>query len=273
MTLSATTRPPAATGDAGPAPGPPAHTGSSGSRVLGTLTVVGVVALVAFGLVISPADVNQGDAVRLMYIHVPAAIIAYLAFFVTAVGSVMWLVRKSTWWDLVAASSAEIGVLGTGICLVTGMVWGRPTWGAYWIWDARLTTTALLFLLFCGYLAIRRIPAEPAVRNQRAAVAGLVAFIDVPIVHFAVDWWRSLHQPATISRLDPTIEGLMLFTLMLGMVVFLLGYLWLMVHRFRIAWMEDRIDDVGLDRALDERRAEGQPQPVAAAETDTVGAL
>jgi heme exporter protein C len=270
VTLDTTTRPPSG---AGPAREVADHTGSRGSRLLGVITLVGVATLVVFGLVLSPADVNQGDSVRLMYIHVPAAIVAFLAFGVTAVGSIMWLVRKSTWWDLMAASSAEIGIIGTAICLVTGMVWGRPTWGAYWIWDARLTTTALLFLLFCGYLAIRRIPAEPAVRNQRAAVAGLVAFIDVPIVHFAVDWWRSLHQPATISRLDPTIEGLMLFTLMLGMVVFLLGYLWLMIHRFRIAWMEDRIDDVGLDRALDERRAEGQPQPVAAAETDTVGAL
>ncbi len=266
MTLDTTARP-----VSGPGPTREAadHTGSRGSRLLGTVTLVGVAALVVFGLVLSPADVNQGDSVRLMYIHVPAAIVAFLAFGVTAVGSVMWLVRKSTWWDLVAASSAEIGIIGTAICLVTGMVWGRPTWGAYWIWDARLTTTALLFLLFCGYLAIRRIPAEPAVRNQRAAVAGLIAFIDVPIVHYAVDWWRSLHQPATISRLDPTIEGLMLFTLMLGMVVFLLGYLWLMIHRFRIAWMEDRIDDVGLDRALDERRAEGRDARSVPAGADT----
>lgn len=271
MTLDMTTR---SSADPGPTREVADHTGSRGSRLLGAVTLVGVATLVVFGLVLSPADVNQGDSVRLMYIHVPAAIVAFLAFGVTAVGSIMWLVRKSTWWDLVAASSAEIGIIGTAICLVTGMVWGRPTWGAYWIWDARLTTTALLFLLFCGYLAIRRIPAEPAVRNQRAAVAGLIAFIDVPIVHFAVDWWRSLHQPATISRLDPTIEGLMLFTLMLGMVVFLLGYLWLMIHRFRIAWMEDRLDDVGLDRALDERRAEGcVPPPPPGADADTMAAL
>ena len=92
----------------------------------------------------------------------------------------------------------------TGLTLVTGSLWGRPTWGTYWEWDPRLTSTALLFVLFLGYLAVRGIPAERHVRARRAAVVGLVAFVDVPIVHYSVDWWRSLHQPATISRLEPT---------------------------------------------------------------------
>ncbi len=235
---------------------PPGHTGSRATRALGAVTLAGLGTLALLGLVFSPADALQGDAVRLIYVHVPAAIIAFLAFFVTAAGSAMWLWKKSQWWDLVAAASAEIGVVFTALTLFTGMVWGRPIWGAYWTWDARLTSTALLFLLFLGYLAVRRIPAEPAVRNQRAAFAGLIAVIDVPIVHYSVNWWRSLHQEPTITRLDPTIEGLMLFTLMLGMVVFLLLYLWLLVHRFRVAWLEDKVDEHDLDAALVERREE-----------------
>lgn len=237
----------------------PAHTGSAGSRILGFVLLAGCAALALFGLVLSPADVVQGDSVRLMYVHVPSAMIAFLAFGVTAAGSVLWLWKRSVWWDLVAAASAEIGVVFTALTLLTGSIWGRPTWGVYWTWDARLTLTALLFLLFLGYLALRRIPAEPEVRNRRAAFAGILAFLDVPIVHFAVDWWRSLHQGPTISRLDPQIDGLMLFTLMLGIVVFLSLYAWLLIHRFRIGWLEDRLDAIGLDRALDERRAEGRP--------------
>jgi heme exporter protein C len=239
----------------------PEHTGSHGTRVLGAITLAAVVALLLFGLVFSPADATQGDAARLMYVHVPAAIIAFLAFFVTAACSVGWLWKRSTWCDLVAAASAEIGTLFTGITLATGMVWGRPIWGVYWTWDARLTSTALLFLMFLGYLAVRRLPADTEVRNRRAAFVALIAFVDVPIVHYSVDWWRSLHQEATITRLDPQIDGLMLFTLMLGIVTFLLAYLWLLVHRFRLAYLDEQVEAGDLDEALGARRLEGVATP------------
>jgi len=241
-------------------------TGSPATRRLGTLALAGTVALLVLGLVASPADEVQGDAVRLMYVHVPIATIALLSFALTAAGSAMYLWRKSQWWDLVAAAAAEVGVVFTALMLATGMLWGRPTWGVYWTWDARLTSSALLFLLFCGYLALRRVPAEPAVRSRRAAWAGLFAFVDVPIVHWSVTWWRSLHQGPTITRLDPTIDGLMLFTLMVGFVVFGLIYAWLLVHRFRVAWLEEQLDTSGLDAALDARRAEVDPLSVGAPE-------
>jgi heme exporter protein C len=138
------------------------------------------------------------------------------------------------------------------------MMWGRPTWSVYWTWDARLTSTAMLLLLFCGYLAVRRLPAEPDVRARRAAWCGLLAAIDIPIVHWSVDWWRGVHQTATVS-LNPTIDGLMLFTLMLSLVVFGLLYVWLMIHRFRVGWLEDRAEARSLDTALAERRAEVDP--------------
>ena len=235
----------------------PTSTSSPFTRVLGILCLLGVAALLAFGLVWSGPDVVQGDSVRIMYVHVPVAIVAFLAFGVTAFGSAMYLWRRSQFWDLTAGASAEIGVVYTSLTLVTGMLWGRPTWGVYWVWDARLTTTALLLVLFLGYLAVRRLPAEPDVRAKRAAIAGLIAFVDVPIVHYSTVWWRTLHQGPTITRLDPQIDGLMLFSLMLGMVVFLGIYLWLLVHRFRVAYLEAQVEDRGLDVAIAERRAEG----------------
>ena len=142
---------------------------------------------------------------------------------------------------------------------VTGSIWGRITWGTYWDWDPRITSTTLLFILLVGYLALRRIDNEAgdaAQRGMRGAIVGLLLFPNVMIVHYSVDWWRSLHQTATITRLDPTIEGTMLFTLMLGIVVFGLAFTWLLVHRFRLGWLEERAGATGLDEALVERRAE-----------------
>ena len=215
------------------------------------------------GLVATPADRVQGDAVRLMYLHVPMSILAFLAFGVTALGSLVYLRKQSEFWDLTAAASAEVGVVFTGLSLATGMLWGRPTWGVFWVWDARGTTTVLLLVLFLGYLAVRRVPAEPRVRSRRAAVVGLLAFIDVPIVHFSVDWWRTLHQGPTVTRLDPQIDGLMLFTLMFSIATFALVYLWLLTHRFRLGYLQDRIDARAFDLALAERQAEAQPPPLA----------
>lgn len=233
----------------------PAHTGSRATRVLGLLTLVGVVSVVLLGLFVTKPDAFQGDRARLLYVHVPVAIAMNVGFAVTALGSAMWLWKKSRWWDTVAAASAEVGVVFTALTLLNGSLWGKATWDTYWTWDARLTSTALLFLLYLGYLTVRRLPADPGVRNQRAAWVALLAFVDVPIVYFSVDWWRSLHQEATLS-VNTQIEGLMLFTLMLGMVVALVGYAWLLLHRFRVVWLEDQVEAVGLDVAIAERRAE-----------------
>jgi heme exporter protein C len=233
----------------------PVHTGSKGTRILGAASLVGVLTLLWFALVVSPADENQGDAVRLMYIHVPLATLMFAGFGVTFLGSVMWLWRKSAWWDTVAFASAEVGVVFTGLCLVTGMVWGKPTWGVYWTWDARLTSFSLLFLMYLGYLVVRRLPADVDQRNQRSAWVALLAFIDVPIVYYSVTWWRGLHQEATVS-LNTQISGTMLFTLMLSMVVFIACFAWLLLHRFRVAWLEDEVDAKGLELAISERRAE-----------------
>ncbi len=241
----------------------PNGTASRASRVIGTIALVGLAVLALFALVLSPSDagpnasVNEfGEMVRILYIHVPVAITCFLAFAITAFASAMVLWRKTEFWDLLAAASAEVGVVFTALTLITGSLWGHVAWGTWWEWDARLTSTALLLVLFVGYLALRRAITDPQVRARRCAIAGLIAFADVPIVHFSVDWWRSLHQPATITRFNPTIDGIELFTLMLGMVVFLVVYVWLMIHRFRLQYVQARLDDRGLDVALEERRAE-----------------
>lgn len=233
-----------------------ATTASRGSRILGGVALASLVALALFGLVFSPADSDQGDLVRIMYLHVPAAVTGYLAVFTCGLGSVLWLWKKSRWWDLVAASAAEVSIAFIALCLLTGSLWGRQTWGTYWDWDPRITTTTLLLLLVFGYVAVRRLGGDPASRNTRSAVLGILAVADIPIVHKAVDWWRGLHQGATISRTDQTAADLHLFSVYLGMVAFVLTFAWLLLHRFRVAWLEEQVEEQWLDEAVGERRAE-----------------
>lgn len=245
----------------------PIGTGSRATRVLGWFVAAGLAVLGWLAFIGSPDDATMGATVRLMYVHVPAVTVAYTACAVTTVASVVWLKRRTEWWDLVAASSAEIAAVFTAVTLVTGMVWGRPTWGVFWVWDARLTSTAMLFLLLLGYLAIRRVPTTTDVRNRRSAVVGLLLLPNVFVVNRSVEWWRSLHQDPTVFRasLDPEISGLMFFTLMFGMAVAYSLYVWLMIHRFRLAYLEDRVDEALLSEALSERRAEGRADQARAA--------
>jgi heme exporter protein C len=240
----------------------PAHTASRTTRLLGLATLAGIAVVLVLALAVTGPDAVQGDAARLIYLHVPVAISMNVGFALCTLGSAMWLWKKSRWWDTVAVSAAEVGLVFTGLTLVTGMVWGRPTWGVYWTWDARLTTFSLLFLLYLGYLVVRRLPADVEVRNRRSAFVALLAFVDVPIVYLSVSWWRGLHQEATLS-LSSTISGLMLFTLVLGIIVSLMGFLWLLTHRFRVAWLEDEVEMAGLDLAIDERRAEAAVMEVS----------
>ena len=235
------------------------------TRILGWLSAISLALTAVMALVISPADVNLGDSVRLLYLHVPTAWLAmYVSFGVTTLASVLYLWKRtrSRFWDLTAGASAEIGVLFLGLTLLIGSIWGRITWGVWWTWDARLTTTAVLFVLYLGYLAVRKVPASPEVQSRRAAIVAIAAFLDVPIVHYAVEWWRTLHQEASLGSprrvLDPQIGGTMAWTLFLGVVAFTLLYCWLMAHRFRLAWLEDRLADRHLEIAIEERRAEAQ---------------
>jgi len=235
-------------------------TGTSFTRGLGIVTLLGIVLLVILGLLVSPADVNQGESVRIMYAHVPGAWLAYLAFIVTGVSSAayLWKRTRSLTWDRIAGASAEVGVLFMGISLVTGSLWGRITWGTYWTWDARLTTTAFLFVTYVGYLAVRGLGGSHHQRARRSAVLALLAVLEIPLVHFSVRLWNTLHQEASVAGrgTDVTMDGLMLFSLFLGVVVFTLMYVWLVLHRQRALALEDMVEDSGLDAALAARRAE-----------------
>jgi heme exporter protein C len=244
-------------------------TGSKGTRWLGALTLLGFVALVLFAFVFSSDDtridavtgeeIGQFDLVRIMYVHVPPAILAYVAFSITALGSAVYLWKRSAWWDMLAHAAAEIGVVFAGLILVTGSIWGKPTWNTWWEWgDVRLVTTMVLFLMYLGYLALRAVPGDPQVIARRASVVGLIAIINIPLVNRSVEWWesRTLHQKSSLT--DGKLEDLTLFTLMLGLVVFSMLFVWLLIHRFRVAWLQSQVESQDLAIALDERRAEAR---------------
>ena len=211
-------------GDVVPPESTTATTATPATRLLGIATLVGVAVLVLFALVLTPADRSQGESVRMLYVHAPAAWVAYLAFATTALASALYVFprKHALGWDRLAGASAEIGVLFMAITLMAGMLWGRLTWGVFWRWDARITTTAFLFVTYIGYLAVRRLGGTPDQRARRSAVLALLAVLEIPLVHFSVTWWRGLHQNATVLRPDGDVEldGLMLFTLLLGIVAF-----------------------------------------------------
>jgi heme exporter protein C len=228
-------------------------------RALGWGTLAALAVLAMFGLWGAPPDAVQGDAQRLMYLHVPAAWIAYLAFGVTAICSGLWLWprTRSMVWDRIAGASAELGVLFTALTLLLGSLWGRPVWGVWWAWDARLVTTAVLLFLYLGYLALRRVPAAPEAKAKRCAIAALIAFVDVPIVHFSVTWWRTLHQEATVfdPELKANIHGVMAFTLWWGVLAFTLLFVYLLDRRYRLEALEEDLDERELEQAIAERVA------------------
>ena len=238
------------------------------TRWLGIASAAGIAWLALFGLILSPADKNQGESVRMLYLHVPTIWVAYLAFVVTAGASALYLFPKkhALGWDRLAGASAEIGVLFMAITLVVGALWGRLTWGVFWRWDARLTTTAFLFVTYIGYLAVRRLGGTPDQRARRSGVLALLAVLEIPLVHFSVELWRGLHQEASVLKPDGDIEmdGLMAFTLLVGVVAFTLLYAWLVVHLQRTLTAEDLLDDVGLEAAIAERRSEARPMRVSA---------
>jgi heme exporter protein C len=236
-------------------------TGTRFTRALGVATIVAFAALALFGLVLSPADAQQGESVRILYVHVGTVWVAYLAFVVTAVSSAayLWKRTRSLTWDRIAGASAEIGVLFMAVTLFTGALWGRISWGTFWVWDARVTTTAFLFITYVGYLAVRGLGGTHEQRARRSAVVALLAVLEIPLVHFSVRLWRSVHQDASVAgRGDVTLDGLMLFTLLLGVVAFTMMYLWFVLHRQRVLMLSDLVDDRGLDDALAERRREAE---------------
>lgn len=191
------------------------------------------------GLFVVRADAEMGEVQRLMYVHVPAAWTAFIAFFVVFIASILYLVQRDPRADRVAASAAEVGVVFISLTLATGMLWGKPTWGVWWTWDARLTTTALLLAIFIGYLAVRGFADDPERRARWSAIVGILGFIQVPIVYLSVVWWRTLHQPPSSPR---SVASEILWTWMLNFAAFLLVLAYLTARRARIAKLEGELE-------------------------------
>lgn len=240
----------------------PRGTGTRNTRILGVLTIALLALLALCGLVFSGEDVVQGSTVRIMYVHVPTIWVAYMAFITTAFCSGVYLSgrNRSLIWDRFAGAAGEIGVLFVAVSLVTGSLWGRLTWGTYWVWDARLTSTAFLFITYIGYLAVRRLGGTHRQRARRSAVLALLAIMEIPLVHFSVRLWRSLHQEASVASggTDVELDGLMLFSLFLGLIAFTMLFVWLVIHRQRSLALEDAVADRGLDAAIEARREEAK---------------
>jgi heme exporter protein C len=216
------------------------------------LTAIGWVAALAW----APPDRFQGDLQRLMYVHVPAAWNALGLFTVAFGASVRVLWKRSLAADRLAHAAVEVGLLFTALTLVLGSLWGKPVWGVWWTWDPRLTTTAILFVLFAGYLSLRRLFDDPLRRATIAAAVAVVAFVDVPIVHWSVTWWESLHQGPTVARLGkPALDGSMLATLLVNALAASLLAGWLVMRRIRLA----RLEATAADRLLRERLAVASP--------------
>ena len=206
------------------------------------LTVLCIAAGLYYGLVISPADYQQGETVRIMYVHVPAAWMSLFIYTVLALASGSFLIWKHPLADIAAQAAAPIGAAFTAIALVTGALWGQPMWGIWWVWDARLTSVLILFFLYLGYMALANAFNEPERGARAGAILALVGVINLPIIKFSVDWWNTLHQPASLTRLDtPAIDPAMLVPLLLMAAGFKLYFLTVLVIRMRTLLTARRI--------------------------------
>jgi heme exporter protein C len=204
-------------------------------RTLGWLSS----AALALGLVmafgVAPREVSQGNVQRIMYVHPPLAWVAYLAFGMVAAASIAYLVRRAPGADRLAHASAEVGVLFTGLAIATGSIWGKPTWGTWWTWDARLTSVAILFVMYLGYLLLRGTVEDRERAARYCAVLGIVAALDMPLVHFSVYWWRTLHQPPSLMKPGGfTGSAAILWPLLVNLAAFTVLYAYLVAKRVRL---------------------------------------
>ena len=200
---------------------------SSYAVLLGLMTVA-----LYMIFIFAPPERVQGDAQRIFYGHVSVAWLAFVAFFVVVIGSAMYLWRRNPRWDYLAVASAEIGVLFTTLTLATGSIWGRIVWGVWWTWDPRLTTTLVLWFIYVAYLAVRTYIDDVGLRRRVAAVLGIFGFVDVPIVWFSVQWWRSLHPVQTLTASGGGLTREMLITLLVTLSAFTFFYAVLLRQRY-----------------------------------------
>jgi len=208
-------------------------------RLFGVTTLVGLAAGLVMGFVVAPREATQGNVQRIMYLHVPSVWVAYLAFGVVLAASIVYLVRRLAAADRLAHASAEVGVIFTGLTIATGSIWGKPTWGTWWTWDARLTSVSILFVMYLGYLLLRGMIDDRERGARFAAVLGIVAAFNIPLVHFSVYWWRTLHQPPSLMKPGPgTMPGIIVTALLVNFAAFTLLYCYFVTRRARLLRLE-----------------------------------
>jgi heme exporter protein C len=203
----------------------------------------------------APTDAMQGPVQRVFYLHLPMAWIAYLAFFIVFVASIAYLVKRNRRWDQLARSSAEVGLVFTTLVIITGSLWGRPIWGTFWEWDARLTTTLILWFIYLGYFMIRSYISDSERAMRYAAVIGIIGFIDVPIIHMSVRWWRTLHpEPIVTQSGGPAMPDSMIYTMAVSMLAMTLFFGFLVYQKLLVEQARDELSDYNLVEA--DRRAD-----------------
>jgi heme exporter protein C len=218
-----------------------------------------------WSLVAAPLDYQQGDTVRIMYVHVPAAWMALSIYLFVAVASAVALVLRHPLAEVAARSAAPLGAAFTFVCLATGSLWGRPMWGTWWVWDARLTSVLILFFLYLGYIALANAFDDPTRGGRAAAVLALVGVVNLPIIRFSVDWWNTLHQPASVMRIGgPRIDISMLAPLLIMALGFTLLFVALLMVRMRTALNERKAMALRLNAGTVGAPRPGRERAVAA---------
>ncbi len=210
------------------------------TRGLGWLTAIGLATGLAMGFGVAPREATQGNVQRIMYLHVPLAFVAeYVAGSIILIASIAYMWKRSEQADRIAHAAAEVGVVFTGLTIATGSIWGRPTWGTWWTWDARITTVSILFLMFVAYLLLRAMADEPERAARYAAVLGIILALNVPLVHFSVVWWRTLHQPPSLLRPGgSSMAGSIFAPLLVNLLAYALLYLYFLARRVRLLRLE-----------------------------------
>lgn len=227
---------------------------------------IGVLAVgIYMALIASPPDYQQGEAVRIMYVHVPAAWMGLFCYTFMAVASIVGFVWKHPLADVSAKSAAPLGAAFTFLALVTGSLWGKPMWGAWWVWDARLTSVLVLFFLYLGYITLWEAMEDTQRAGRAAGILAIVGFINVPIIKFSVDEWNTLHQPASVMRAEgPAIETSLLVPLLIMGVGYMVLFFALLLVRMRTEVLERRLRRLRQDTVLQSASAPAAAKPAPA---------
>jgi heme exporter protein C len=210
------------------------------AEVVTAIALLALIGVYVRALAFTPIDRAQGPAQKIFYIHAPAAWAALLAFGITGLLSLFYLIMRDRKLDLLAAASAEVGLAFSVVMLTTGPIWGKPIWGTWWTWDFRLTSALFIFLLFVGYKVLRGAVIDPDVRAQYSAVLGILAIVLVPFIHVTVYWFRTLHpEPIVLKPGTPAMPGVMLVTLLISVAVFTVLYVGFTMQRYALEVLRD----------------------------------